>query len=337
MMTHSQPYLVFFCELPADALTSLFADASVIGDLVALNAGVSLAMIDLSPERAAVVRQLNQAGIPVSAWQLLPKEQGYYFHADNAGYAAAFYRDFRRWTFANTLRWEGVGLDIEPDLRDIEMYADERRRRVLSQFPQRLLDTASIRRARLMYRALIAEMRDDGYAVESYQFPFIADERAMRSTLLQRLFRIVDVPVDREMLMLYSSFFKLLGSDMGAGMLWSYAPDAQVIAVGSTGGGTEIPALTWDELARDLRLARRWSDTIAVHSLEGCVQKGYLSRLRTFDWDERVTLPLQSARRVEGYRRVLRGVLWGSAHLRFLLGVFLIFIALTVLGRRDRR
>ncbi len=36
---------------------------------------------DLSPERAAVVRQLNGAGIPVVAIPLLPFDEGYYFTA----------------------------------------------------------------------------------------------------------------------------------------------------------------------------------------------------------------------------------------------------------------
>ncbi len=335
-MNQSLPRLVFFCELPSAALVSLFADGSVIDDLRALNAVVSLAIIDLSAERAAVVRQLNEAEIPTVAWQLLPKAQGYYFNVDNPLHAAAFYRDFRHWTDANALRWAGIGLDVEPDLREMEMYVDAQLGRVLRKIPARLFDAGAVRRAQAIYGALIGEMRGDGYAVESYQFPFIVDERAVRSTLLQRLFRIVDVPVDREMLMLYSSMEKMGGGDLGGGMLWSYAPDAQVIAVGSTGGGEEIPPLAWEELARDLRLARRWVDTIAVHSLEGCVEKGFLTRLRTLDWDERVVLPLRGARQVEGYRRVLRAILWSSAHPELVLGALIAALALGGLWKRKR-
>ena len=41
--------LTFFCELNAEALVALFADESVIGDLVELGAGISLGILDLSP------------------------------------------------------------------------------------------------------------------------------------------------------------------------------------------------------------------------------------------------------------------------------------------------
>ena len=58
------------------ALQSLFSDPDVIRDLQQLNAGITLSLIDLSPGRAQVVRQLNSAGIPVTAWLALPSQQG---------------------------------------------------------------------------------------------------------------------------------------------------------------------------------------------------------------------------------------------------------------------
>ncbi len=89
----------------------------------------------------------------------------------------------------------------------------------------------------------------------SYQVPFIVDERKAGSVLLQQLFGLVDLRVDREVLMLYTSFTAL-----GPGILWSYGSDAQGIGVGSTGGGVDsFEPLGWDALGRDLRLARRWT------------------------------------------------------------------------------
>jgi hypothetical protein len=44
-------------------------------ELVELRAEVAVAILDFAPERAAVVRRLNQAGIPVIAWIMLPKEE----------------------------------------------------------------------------------------------------------------------------------------------------------------------------------------------------------------------------------------------------------------------
>jgi len=111
--------LVFACELATGPLESLFSDPNVISDLKDLNAGVSLALIDLSPGRARVVAQLNRAGIPVTAWLVLPKEEGYFLNAGNAPEASARFASFEKWSADHGLQWAGVGLDIEPNIREL--------------------------------------------------------------------------------------------------------------------------------------------------------------------------------------------------------------------------
>jgi hypothetical protein len=101
----------------------------------------------------------------------------------------------------------------------------------------RLVDTGRPQRARAAYSALIERIHADGYSVENYQFPLIADERRAGSTLLQRLMGLVDVRTDREVWMQYNSLMPTLGP----GMLWSYGPEAQALAVGTTGGGPDVP------------------------------------------------------------------------------------------------
>jgi hypothetical protein len=195
-----------------------------------------MGLLDLNAERAVVVQRLNRAGIPLTAWLLLPEEQGYWFNVDNAAQAAARYAEFRAWTLRHNLQWAGVGIDIEPAMADMRMLMTGDFGALLPRLLGRLADKQRIERARQAYLALISRMRSDGYAVESYQFPFILDERQAGSTLLQRLFGILDVPTDREVLMLYSSILP----DFGPGIMGSYGPDAQGIGVGSTGGGVEL-------------------------------------------------------------------------------------------------
>ncbi len=314
------PQLTFGCELDSQALRALFADSRVVADLQALNAGVSLGLLDLSDERAAVVRQLNAAGIPATAWLLLPQSQGYWFNLDNAPQALAFYDQFLSWTAAQKLQWDGVGLDIEPDIQTLGRVI----KGDVGAAPgilRRAMDGARFRRGQLFYRRLAASIRADGYRLESYQFPFIVDERRAGSTLLQRLMGVVDLEVDREVLMLYTSFMR---GDMaginGLGMLWSYGPEAQGIAVGSTGGGVtvgdvdQIPPLTWDEFRRDLLLAHHWCDHLFVFSLEGAVRQGFLTRLRELDWAQHVPAPWRYYRETGRFRQALRAGLWCSAH-----------------------
>jgi hypothetical protein len=311
----SKPRLTFFCELEADELQALFADPALIDDLVALEARLSLGLLDLSPERAAVVRRLNEAGVPVVAWLLLPKEEGYWLNLGNATQAAARYAAFKAWTAEHSLGWAGVGIDIEPDIREMQQLLRDPRP-LLPRVLRRAFDNEGLRRAQAAYRALVAQMRADGYRVESYEFPFMVDERQAGSTLLQRLAGLVDAPADREVLMLYSSLF----GPYGPGILWSYAPEAGSVGVGNTGGGVElegmgdIAPLDWDGFSRDLRLARHWSDDVHVFSLEGCARQGFLARLKSFDWDQPVAPPLETAGQVETARKALRAALWASAH-----------------------
>ncbi|QDE68229.1 hypothetical protein BHS09_15275 [Myxococcus xanthus] len=306
--------LTFFCELEAEPLRELFATPGVEEDLVALDAGVSLGLLDLGPERAQVVQRLNRMGIPVTAWLLLPTDEGYWFHAGNVAQATARYEAFQAWTAEHHLTWEGVGLDIEPDIRELRRWMEGGWRQ-LGEILPRLVQGHRIRDARAGYARLMERIRADGYRVDAYQFPIIVDERESRSTLVQRLAGVLDLPADREVLMLYTSFLR----PHGPSVLWSYGPGSQSLAVGVTGGGVELPGafaarpLDWTEFSRDLRLAVRWTHDLHVFSLEGCVQQGFLNRLRTFDWDAPVTPPATAARHVDTVRRAARLLLRTSA------------------------
>jgi hypothetical protein len=189
--------LTFACELDRARLTRLFSDASVIEDLQALGAHITLMLSDFSPERAAVVKKLNAASIPVVAIPLLPYEEGYYFTPENTQRAAERYDEWKVWTAQHGLVWEGVGLDIEPEARFYQQVMDNPWGLVPMLLP-RLADSERPRRAKAAYTALINRIHADGYSVENYQFPLLADERRAGSTLLQRLMGLVDVRTDRE-------------------------------------------------------------------------------------------------------------------------------------------
>jgi hypothetical protein len=299
----------FFCELPAQELKKLFEDRFVFDDLKTLHAGLSRGILDLSSERANVVKKLNRLGIPVTAWLLLPEEQGYWFNLRNYAEATARYQAFKVWSEENQLEWAAIGLDIESDINEMKLFTDERGA-VIQKALKRLRDTKAYHNAKKAYEALVAQIHADGYLVESYHFPLIVDDREAGSTVLQRVVGLVEIAVDREVLMLYSSFFR----PHGHSILWSYAQKAQAIGIGNTGGGVQagalenVPYLSWDEFATDLRLARRSGKPIYVFSLEGCVRQGFLPRLVTFEWQEEVELPRTAL--VSAGRSGLRGLLW---------------------------
>jgi hypothetical protein len=185
----------------------------------------------------------------------------------------------------------------------------------------------------------VALIHADGYPVESYQFPLIADERRAGSTVLQRLAGVVDVAVDREVWMLYTNMLR----PHGPGILASYAPEAQVIGLGVTGGGRVEPGftppapLTWDELARDLRLAWLWCDDLFIFSLEGCVEQGFLERLGSFVWDQPMIIPESSKARLDAWRGTLQSSLWLAQRLPYFLAGLAAGLLTWKIIRRYRR
>ena len=94
MNTHVPPLsdLTFICALEPKALRALFENRFVLDDLKSLGACVALVARDFSEERAQAVRLLNRLGIPVSAWLLLPGEQGSWVDCANPAQAAELYK-----------------------------------------------------------------------------------------------------------------------------------------------------------------------------------------------------------------------------------------------------
>jgi hypothetical protein len=286
------PALTFFVELAADPLAALFTDGRCADFLVRGGFGLSMGMIDVRPERAAIVRALERRGVPVTAWILLDEAHGYWLNADNAAAAVARYRHLRAWAAAERLALPRVGLDVEFPRADGELLMREPQRGFVTLLRRRR--PAAVARAERTYAELVAEIRADGRRVEAYHLPHLLDERASRSTLLRRTLGLVDVDVDLEVHMLYSTY-------LGAPMSRSYMPEAPAIALGSTGGGVDAgtPAhearrLRWSALEADLLAAAAHTRDLYVFSLEGCVEQGLLDPLLALDWS-RPAPPLTAA------------------------------------------
>lgn len=279
--------LIFFTELEKEPLNELFSTDGLIDQLARLQACVSMGMLDLSAERAAVVRRLNARGIPLVAWQLLPKEHGYWYHLGSADQAVMRYQQFREWSLKEDLHWDAIGIDIEPDINEFQELLKYNFRTLLS-LVKRLWNKKLSADATATYESLIARMHSDGYAVHSYECFFAADERVTGSSILSRLFGLAKVTADKHVGMLYSSFFR----PYGVAVLETYATAFDTAAVGITGGGVELEGLedkapmNWDEFSRDLRIAGQGQQEVHVFSLEGCARQGFLERLDGFDWEE---------------------------------------------------
>lgn len=316
-MATTLPQLIFFTELEAETLATLLERRGMLQTLAVQQYGLAMGMLDWSPRRVELVRRLNRLGIPVTAWLLLPRDAGYWFNVDNYPQALSLYHTFRSWVLDEGLTFQAVGLDFEPSrqqrsglrqLKPLAVYGAIVEARNNALYPA----------AYEAYHDLVAEIRSDGYAIHTYQYPVVIDDRRATTTLIQRALNVVDLLVDVEVLMCYSSLLaqSSLHSDLGGALIEEYGVYADSIAVGSTGGGNHDgprqKPLTWPAFARDLRLAATYTDSIHVFSLEGCVEQGYFERLPGFDW----SVPVHIAGRYRVAARAIRAViglgLWWS-------------------------
>lgn len=310
-------------------METLLSDPKIIADLKDLQAGIAFAVPDFTPLRAQMVRRLNDAAVPVFAWVELPREQGVYLSVDNVPQAQARFDEFQKWTAANGLRWAGVGLDIEPEIDSLS----GSKLRLAWTFFQRSFEGGRVTGAREQYAQLIRRLQSQGYLVMTYQLPFIVGERRAHSSLVERLFGIVDVRGDREVLMLYTSFARTFG----AALIWKFGPSAQAIAVGSTVAQPGAPPLDWDEFSRDLIVASHFSQVVGVYDLEGCVQQGFLPRLKNMDWGQSVVISYKEINKVAMLGRDIGAALWILSHLLYLLAILAAAIALWIAWRIRRK
>ena len=278
--------LTFFVELEQAPLKDLFRGRGLVSRLAQHGAAIALGLLDLSTERASVIRALNRAGVPVTAWLLLERADGYWLTADNADRAAERYREVRDWARKRKLTLAGYGLDVEIPFSDTLDLVQRGPRAALEKVLARR-SRSELGRAVLRYSRLVGEIRSDGFRVETYQYPWILDERRAGSSLLQRSLGFVDVGADVEVSMLYES---LAPAPWGKAMIDAYGPGCQAIGVGVSGGGEPelMTHFAGAELDREgmletLRRARRHASRLYVFSLEGCVEQGYLEDLLEAD------------------------------------------------------
>ena len=314
-----QPEIGFACcDRGVPAMQALFSSPGLIPELRDLHALVAVAIVDLSPQRAEIVRRLNQEQIPTVAWIMLPREDGVYLNADNAPAAAARIAAFEKWTSANGLKWSAVGLDIEPDFEELSRLSGHRWR-LISTLLSRSFDGRRISRAQVAYSQIVRQLQSEGYPVQTYQMPYRPAERSTHSSLPDRLLGTLDVSGNIEYLMIYTSFAR----PVGAGMIWTLGPGEQGITVGVTDGSTTpgkgSGPLDWNEFSRDLIVASHFTHHIGVYNLEGAVRQGFMPRLATMDWSQTVTIPADSIARARRIRFLSHLLLRVVPYLPFLV------------------
>ncbi len=335
-----KPHISFFCELQGKEFNELFTDTTLIRQLIEMKAAIRIGLHDFSPERTQTIQKLNKAGIPVVAWLLLPEEEGYWFNMHNGEKAQNRYDNFKKWTSDNNLIWEGIGIDLEPDMNDAKLALSHPWKFAWKVY-KRLYDNKSLIEGKALYSKLVEKMNSDGYIVESYIMSFIYEEREKKTTSVQKLLGIVDIKTEKEIPMSYTS---AMGNPA---IIPINHRDHMPIALGSTGGGVkiegiELASLSWDELERDLLIASKLTDEIHIFCLETSVQKGFLTKIKNLDFEQKapdLTIETEKQKKVNFIVRfiivILNHPFWFTiAALAIITGIlFLIYTFLAFIVR----
>jgi hypothetical protein len=302
--------LIFFTELDAAGSLAALEQPGTLATLADMGASVALALTELDDTHAYIARMLQGSGVHVVAWLCLSPHDGFALNLANYPRVLERYAEFQAWALEHNLRISAIGLAVEPpdDSEEWTMW------RALRGFARGLWlahDNALYPSAHAAYLELVARMRHDGYQVHAYQLPFVAEDRWVGTTLVQRTLDIIDLPSDVDVLMCDSAVpIGWLSDDLGGALIASYGPSADAIAVGAVDvSAPEEATLTWGGLRRDLLLAAQYTDTIYVASLEHCVRTGALARIAALDWSAPASAALAGRLLITAARTLLLAVL----------------------------
>jgi hypothetical protein len=323
-----QPGYIFFTELPSIDLDALVQNDKVLELLQRYKAGICMGLVDLNDERANIVRELNQANIPVIAGILVSEDAGYWANVSNARVTAEKYGQVRLWAIDHGLVFDAVGIHCLPH---INLFRSWVKKDIGSMFRSLsgFFKPWQFNKAKSIYQDLAAQIKADGYRLESFVPSFVYDERIVKSRLLKTLLGIVDIPSDREILILQANTIQA----HNLGLIWSYGRETSSFGIRSTdsvtwSAETDPEPIKWSDFKKSVHHAWYWSNTIYIYSLEGCIQQDIFDKIFSIKLDDLILEPKQLIERIDRSRISLQALLWGVTYLPLLIfmGIVAIFL-----------
>ncbi|MEH0155443.1 hypothetical protein V6R21_14950 [Limibacter armeniacum] len=311
--------LSFFTESQGYQLKVLLDDES-IKQLVRLKAGIKMGLTDLSDSRAEVVQKLNKAGIPVTAWLLLPKKDGYWMNAYNHELSKQRYRDFATWSAKHKLEWDNIGLSFESYASD-QRVINKSFMTVTKVFFKRILTAESQYDGDNNYLNLMHSIRRDGHKREVYLTPYELDSRTAQSEAWHNLNGTMKVASDREVPIFFNHFSDnaehALAQHIVYGQNSNYSFPA--VIVGSFNEKKPLSKelnkqpFTLEHLYQHFHIARAKDTEVWAYGLEGAIQESILPKIDLLGQPKQVFSSKQSykgviteKRNVEFFMQALR-------------------------------
>ncbi|HLX91295.1 MAG TPA: hypothetical protein VKR32_06405, partial [Puia sp.] len=124
----------------------------------------------------------------------------------------------------------------------------------------------------------------------------------------------------------------------------NYGAKAGGIAIGSTSEAADsslnskFSALNWEQFSNDLITAAHFSKIVGVYSLEACVHRGFLAKMKNFNWQQPVHIPGSAITATAHFRAMVQRVIWISTYwIYVLLGLVALIVLLIWQIRKLRK
>lgn len=282
----------------------LLDDAAIAAALPALSRCAARIGFALPAERigddavAALTRSARDQGVPVRAWLLLPREQGYWIGESNVEHFVAALERLVAWCGApGGPAFDGVSVDLEPAYDYSEELRTTKKARPDRWLPllARHVEPARFQRAQSVLARGVDAARRHGFYMHAVSYPLVLDQPDGDVTIEDAF----DIPVtgsdwDEVSVMVYqTAFAQQIGSWLGPDLVHSYALDCvrrfgaragiDVGVVGDQGVGLDpgdrYPST--NELRDDVAAALAAGiplDRIRVYGLGGALGAGGVER-----------------------------------------------------------
>jgi hypothetical protein len=225
-----------------------------------------------------ILRQAQQAGVPLWAWLIVPYSDGYFATGGNAQEQFDAVRELQAWAQRNGILFQGVALDLEPPYQTFAnaSSAISGISAILASI-EKNLDPAAQCQAMHTYESIVAWANSRNISITGAPMPFSADDLVDGHLALQNAFDYIVAPAGWHALY-FQAYRSTIGQfvggiDPGSGIVSSYFRSAQQyfgkagqVSLATPGG---VGYATVDDMAHDVRmLATLGAGDVPIYSLE---------------------------------------------------------------------
>lgn len=270
--------LSWMTDLPSAHLYQMLSDSSMQADLAMLKPTIRMGMVDLDSSRLELIKLLDSLEVPMTAWLLLPNEEGKSLDWKQSERAKQRYEEFLQWTHDHQLNWSGIALAVVPDAKEQE-WLDGQRSRYAEHLFSRMYEEEDLLASRVGYQNLIHQMQADGYLVELYMPAYHLDAQKAGSSATQWITGVPILEADVQIPMLQ------MDEEHALAMVASYSSEEAVKKICLLMPSAQTNSMAWKEAATLVQEAGDDVEEITLYIPDLSRTSEIIPNLARFEWE----------------------------------------------------